>query len=300
MLVIAVVLLLLLTEKHDDIKRNRTVFYYDEATTSSAVESFDLRNYDKFEVDIHTSPAGDYLYTTCVCQADCMLPVKSHINTFISDAHTPQEIKDIPGYLISGSEINFSFRPPNESTTIMLHIYFDSDCRDIVCNLKNACEPKFRFIPKALDSSNNFTYTHLIKRDEYTCFGVKFGDRGSYAYSVNGTVMQYQNVTYMNESGLCDLSHCQECHTNENCSSTHNLSRPIELRTGPRPKDTCIYTTVSNSAYGLTFNVSTVVSYTSENINFITPLVVGSVLLVIFVPIAVVSLIIAHRKCYLL
>lgn len=285
-------MLLLLRYARDvrDISHWKEIYYFEDVTALAVEEKFDLRLHDKFHVDVYkTSPSSKEVdYHICVCQRQCNprkvirkpldLPDKSY------DA-SDHDVKTIfeQQYMVTGSEVTISFTPPvnRDLTDITLNIFTNATkCQLFLC--RDCVEVSPDLPPVTLNKNNGFQTNLKAENDSYFCAAAKFQDAGHYSYTITGTIITYQNVSHLIESGSCDLHYCQTCRTNENsCIPDTSLSRSLGSLLASQPQLTCIYFTVSDTSTDLYINVSTTVFGTNQNINIVTPSLVGCVLIML-------------------
>ena len=296
MAVTSLLLLLRYASNLNNISHSKDIYYLNSTTGRAVEEEFDLRLHDKFQVEV-SKTTTDYQgeqtlpYSVCVCQAKCdSTMVKNPVNcekVFDNDQSGPGARHIFDRYMVSGSEITITIRPPVVSDAILnisLNIFTNGDkCRtfsELNGNYDESFYPDYSLVQ--LNETNRYQYTLKPADDGYICVALKVSHAGHYQYSVSGTVVAYRDVSYLVENSLCDRHDCGDCQTGVSpCVIENSLNRPSSSLIAAQPQPTCMYFTVSNTSRKLQLTVSTTVFATSQNINVITPPAVAGTLVLL-------------------
>lgn len=307
--VVSLLLLLPYTKSVKDIS-DWTEMYTESSQEENTVlvpsEKFDLRFYDKFRIDVSKARQGNnidpYDYSMYICQRKCHPKMVTRIPWNITESHDEGKgTQYIRGhYMVTGSELVFSYTPPSSSSNITLNIFTDDDKCDQFNSIANGgIIPSERI---TLSNTNGFKATYTSSRDSFICFVSSFQDQGRYSYNIKGTILNYQSVSGLKFGEVCDLYYSMLCHSYQHCSSEDlSLNRSWTSVIATKTKPTCIYFTIGDVNSNLYLNISTTVFATNKNINTLTPPVVGCVL-VALASVLVIALFVVSCKssfCYL-
>lgn len=225
------------------------IYYNGEDVTVLVGGVFDL---DKFEVSLISRAIAfeEYLGYASVCQARCS-PNKgmSHVRDSITlDHHEAINISedsphhhgylklvntmdDTPSlYLLKGSEVSFRLETPllASPSEVILNIFSNVlDCEGFY-RYSDALSYNGYAVIK-LKTTNNFTSSHVMPSDDYICVVAQFPDYDIYTFSVNGSVYQYHDISYLSNKNLCAFNDSLTRDIDgTNAKITRSLDRPLK------------------------------------------------------------------------
>ena len=245
-----------------DLNNNMT-FYHSQDVTLLTGGVFDLRNYDR--VNIYLRSKFDFNVT--VCQAHCskMSHLMNSVTLYYNDTvnitqRYPSrrymkmiDTKTGSLYMLKGSEVTFmmELQGSENSSGVTLYIFNDVRfCDDFFDNPSQIHRNFYNTV--SLNISNNIAASHTVVAvaDDYICVVAEFVDYTVYRYSVNGSVYQYYNVSYLANQDLCafnDPLTTQNDDSELSFSLDHSLERPLSSVVAPNKQQTCILVTISSS-----------------------------------------------------
>lgn len=288
---------------------NKTIYYTGEDVTVLVGGVFDLRNYDKFEVSLISKAVAfeEYLGYASVCQAHCspnegMSHViasitlghheainisedsrASHHNGYIKLVNTTDDTPSL--YLLKGSEISFRLETPllASSSEVILNIFSNVlDCEGFYL-YSDALSYK-GYTVKKLTTMNNFTSSHVMPTDDYICVVAQFPDYDIYTYSINGSVYQYHDISYLSRQNLCAFNNSLTRDIDGiNLKITKSLDRSFKSFISLSHQDTCLLITIKSAcAYTTcTFGLEWSIFATLNNPGIIITFGIASLVLIV-------------------
>lgn len=277
----SVLLLLIKYANISDLNHSRTVYFNGDHTLLVG-EAFEIQFYDEFSIFLSPTGANSgtgAAYNVSVCQTECddsnnKMTREFHFSE-TKEATSRRQYIYYPGFqhpsvpslfLLSGSVVNFSFRFQDNST-IFLHKFTNVfECREFYFSDDNTTIPDETW---KLTQNNNYEYFFRPKKDGYLCV-VSELEQLNYSYSVNASIVQYQNVSTLKDNHLCELSNKGIYYPER--KDGYRLMKKLR-RSFTASQNTCIFITISdaptNHPYSR-FNMTSTILGTNSNYVVIT------------------------------
>lgn len=293
-----------------DLEHLRTV-YFNGNVTVLASHVFDLRFYGEFKYRITPHTSEIETYEAFVCQTKCdgniqtMLPmffngeVNTEVDTLCYLRFPGLDYPKIPAlFMLEGSTVGFSFTPildtPSNST-VSLHIFYSANNCMKFNNGDESISPN---ITLPLTQTGGFMGTFNSTTDDFVCVIVELMEGSTYNFTVNATVRQYQNFSYLNDHNLCDLSIRKQFKTDEVGSINQTLYRPSKAIRAVHPQPTCLLISFHGAPFGSDLATSSVVFGTAINIGMISFASLALTSLVIVVVLFVTLCMVCYKSQY--
>ena len=285
----------------ENLESTRPVFFNGPVTLMVGGQ-FDLRYYSIVAINMTTNTTMESNYTAQLCQSVCdagiierTIPLDYSEELDASGAFSSRCYLPIPGFsypsiptifMLKGSSMQFNFAPildtpPN--LTVSLHIF--TDVRKCM-RFNNHREGVLPHRVLNLTQSGGFSGMYNSTTDDYVCVVVQLpNNQAHYNFTVNATVHQYQNMSYLLGEGLCNKTKSQYFLTPRREGMPPfrldlKLSRPFSAASSSSPHATCLLISFQEAVNGSVIELSSTIFGTTENLGLILVSVVGVVALV--------------------
>lgn len=187
-------------------------------------------------------------------------------------------------FMLSRSVIGFNFMPVMGTLlnlTVNLHVFINArECMQFN-EMDGSVSPHETI---KLTQRGNFTGTYESITDDYVCIVVELEREvpAYYEFNINATVLQYQNVSYLEEHSLCD-KHISKTHHDPSTRMdiSLELNRPFTSAVSVRPQSTCVLLTLEGALDASVLNATSTILATAVNVGTIPLSAVGSVAFII-------------------
>lgn len=269
----------------------RTIFFNGPVTIM--VETpFNLQYYRAVNVSIVSPIVSQPVFEASLCQTNCQYvetTLQLDFEEVINNMDTTRCYLVFPGFsypkipalfVLSGTLLNFTFMPVMDTPsnlTIKLHIFRNaSECLQF--NIFDSRITPHKTLTLTQDES--FSDTYKSTSDEYICIVIELGaEPAFYQYTVNATVLQYQNVSSLQGQDLCivDVSKMLRGSPDDSYISLE-LERSIFL---PTKQPTCVLLSIQGARDSTVLEVSSSTLATKNNAVVLSLSVVGSLVFII-------------------
>lgn len=295
-----------------DLSNNKTFYHNNQDVTLLIGEVFDLKNYDRFQISL-TSKIFDFNVTVCQDQCSDMSHILNTVTLKYSNTINITRnrrlryimVNNTAGnitpslYMLEGSEVTFIMEPQDleDPSEVTLNIFTDvAQCETFKENYTVVSSSYY--IALSLNASNDFVASHVTLSDDYICVVAKFIDYTTYRYSVNGSVYQYFDVSYLTSQNLCAYN-SSLTQTDGMAKISKSLDRPLALIVSPGVQHTCVLVTISSYScqYGKCyFDINWSIFATLKNLGVISTSVAAALVFSVSV-VVIVSVSVRFYHC---